>query len=103
MAESTRLDQVRAAALERIERAERKYKIGVVYVAAWEGLCLVAFLVLMDFRDRLHWLILIAACLTYGIAMICMLNLGIYVQSSAQAILRAILVQRPADEEAPRA
>src|SRR5262245_17090396 len=92
MTETANLDRVRTAALERIEQAERKYKFGIVFVAAFEAIFGVAFLLLMDFHERLHWLILIAACLTYGIVIICVVNLGNYVNSATQSILRAIFV-----------
>ena|SRR5262245_12620568 len=90
MTEPANLDRVRTAALERIEQAERKYKFGIVFVAAFEAVFGVAFLLLMDFHERLHWLILIAACLTYGIVIIGVVNLGNYVNAATQTILRAI-------------
>jgi len=86
-------DRARQGALERIERAEWKYKFGFVAVAAAEAIFLAAYLLLMDFRDRLHWLILLAAVLTYGVVLIGVVNLGIYVNASTRAILRAILAQ----------
>src|SRR5262245_60530212 len=90
MTERENLDRVRTTALERIEAAERKYKLGIAMVAAFEAVFGVAYLLVMDFRERLHWLILIAACLTYGIVIICVVNLGNYVNSATQTILKAI-------------
>jgi uncharacterized membrane protein YbhN (UPF0104 family) len=101
MTEPANLDRVRTAALERIEQAERKYKFGIVFVAAFEAVFGVAFLLLMDFHERLHWLILIAACLTYGIVIICVVNLGIYVNSATQTILRAIFARNQDDHVTP--
>jgi hypothetical protein len=101
MTEPANLDRVRTAALERIEQAERKYRFGIVFVAAFEAVFGVAFLLLMDFHERLHWLILIAACLTYGIVVICVVNLGNYVNSATQAILRAIFARDQDDKETP--
>jgi hypothetical protein len=93
MSTSTNLDQSRAAALARIERAERTYKLGIVLVAVFEALFGLAFLMVMDFRDRLHWLLLLAAILVYGIVIISVVNLGRYVNSATHAILNAIFAQ----------
>src|SRR5262249_55581481 len=101
MTEPANLDRVRTAALERIEQAEQKYKFGIVFVAAFECVFGVAFLLLMDFRERLHWLILIAACLTYGIVILCVVNLGTYLNSATQTILRAVFARNQDDQGAP--
>ena len=93
MSDMSQPDRARLTALERIERAERKYKFGFVAVAAAEAVFLAAYLILMNFHDRLHWLILIAAVLTYGVVLVGVVNLGIYVNASTQAILRAILAK----------
>src|SRR5262245_36281638 len=98
MTETANLDRVRTAALERIEKAERKYMVGIVFVAVFEAIFGVAFLLLMDFYERLHWLILIAACLTYGIVIICVVNLSNYVNSATQTILRAIFAHQEDDK-----
>jgi len=99
MTELSRLDQVRTAALDRIDRADRLYKRGIVLVAAFEALFGVLYVVLMDWHDRLHWLILLAACLTYSVVLGGIINLGLYVNSGTQAILRAVLDERPAERE----
>src|SRR5262245_14575455 len=101
MTEPTNLDRVRTAALERIEQAERKYKLGIVFMAIFEAAFGLAFLLLMDFHERLHWLILIAAGLTYGIVIICVVNLGNYVNSATQTILRAIFARDQDDKGTP--
>jgi drug/metabolite transporter (DMT)-like permease len=89
----TELDLARAAALKRIDRAERSYKLGIVFVGVFEGIFGLAFLALMDFHDRLHWLLLVAACLVYGIVIICVVNLGRYVNSATHTIVNAIFAQ----------
>jgi hypothetical protein len=94
MSGSTHLDQARAAALKRIEKAERAYKLGIVLVALFEGGFGLAFLLVMDFHDRLHWLILLAACLVYGIVLTSVINLGKYIDSATHTILSAIFAQR---------
>jgi predicted lysophospholipase L1 biosynthesis ABC-type transport system permease subunit len=99
MTELSRLEQVRTAALDRIDRAERQYKRGIVFVAACEALFGLLYLVLMDWHDRLHWLILVAACLTYSVVLGGIINLGLYVNNGTRAILRAVLDERPAERE----
>jgi hypothetical protein len=90
MIEPTDLDKVRAAALERMERAERSYKIGKVFLITFEATLLACVLITMDFRDRLHWLLLFTALLVYGIWLGGILTLGSYIKYSTQGILKAI-------------
>ena len=94
MNDSTRLDQTRATALGRIERAERTYQLGIALVAVFEALFGLGFLMLMDFHDRLHWLLLLAAILVYGVVLIAVVNLGKYINSATHTILNAIFAQR---------
>lgn len=103
MDKSSTLDQTRAAALGRIERAERTYKLGIVLVAVFEGLFGMAFLMLMDFHDRSHVLLLLAAVLVYGVVLIAVVNLGRYVNSSTHTILNAIFAQRQEEGGKPGA
>jgi hypothetical protein len=90
MTEPTDLDKVRAAALERMERAERNYKRGKVFLITFEATLLACFLGVMDYRDRLHWLLLFTALLVYGIWLGGILTLGSYIKDSTQGILKAI-------------
>jgi hypothetical protein len=94
MTSSTNLDQARALALDRIEQAERRYKFGIALFALFEAVLGLAFLFVMDFRERLHWLILLAAVLVYGIVVLCVVNLGNYVNQSTQILLRAIFASK---------
>lgn len=61
----THLDRIRQDTLENISRSERWFKWLVVLAAIVESAGLIAYLVVMDLGDRLHWLILIAAGLVY--------------------------------------
>lgn len=94
MNERSELDQARVAALGRIEQAERMYKYGIVLVALFEGLLGIAFLSLMDFQERSHWLLLLGAILVYGIVLISVVNLGRYINAATHTILQAIFAQR---------
>ena len=86
-------DRARTAALDRIDQAERAYKFGIVGVAVCEFLFGGAYLLLMDFRDRLHWLILLAALLTYSVVLGGVINLGRYLNASTRAVLTAALAR----------
>jgi hypothetical protein len=90
MTPSNDLDKVRAAALEQMDRAERSYKIGKVFLITFEATMLACILVTMDYRERLHWLLLFTALLVYGIWLGGILTLGSYIKFSTQGILKAI-------------
>jgi hypothetical protein len=87
---ATNLDKVREEALRRIDRAELHYKLGIGALVLVEGAFMVTYLVLMDFGNRLHWLLLVAAMLIYCTLLVGIINVGQYVRSSTQGILRAI-------------
>lgn len=78
MANEDNLNDIRKSALDEID-ARQKVAWRILMVAGLvEGIALVAYLVLMDFSNRLHWLILIAAGLVY-----CTLALGLMALSAA--------------------
>lgn len=60
-----RLDALRTATLERIDRNDRWSKVLIAIAFLTEIAGLGAYLLLMDFEDRTHWLILLAAVLVY--------------------------------------
>lgn len=84
------LDRIRGQALDRVARAERVFKRLVAAAFAVEVGFLVAYFVLMDFSDRLHWLILVAAGLVYLTVATSLLALGAYLHLAEQRLLRAI-------------
>jgi hypothetical protein len=96
--EPTDLDKIRAAALERMERAERSYKLGKLFLITFEAALLACVLLMMDYRDRLHWLLLFTALLIYGIWLGGILTLGSYIRYSTQGILKAIEALRHSNE-----
>src|SRR6516165_4336783 len=100
--EPTDLDKVRAAALERMERAEFSYKLGKLFLITFEAALLACVLLTMDYRDRLHWLLLYTALLVYGIWLGGILTLGSYIKYSTQGILKAIEALRSANEASSR-
>ena len=65
MNDSTDLDRIRGAALDRIDKARRWFRILIACTALVEGAFLIAFVLLADWNDRLHVLVFLAACLVY--------------------------------------
>ena len=61
----THLDRIRQETLDAAARSERWFKALVTLAGAAELGGLTAYLLVMDFGDRLHWLVLIAAALVY--------------------------------------
>ncbi len=98
MSTNASADRARRAALDEVDRKERATWGFMIAAAIVEGLGLVLFLVLMDFSNRLHWLILIAACLVYGTVVLSMGALRADLQAGLQRIVRAVeeIGERPA-------
>ncbi len=90
MTDEDSVDRIRKTALDQIDKRDKTSWWLHVAAAVVEGTGLILYLVLMDFSNRLHWLIFIAACLVYGTVMLGLLSLGAEVRASVQRILRAI-------------
>ncbi len=90
MSNEDTVDRIRRNALDRIDQQEKASWWLLIAAATVEGTGLVLYLVLMDFSDRLHWLIFIAACLVYGTLTLGLFALGAEVKGHVQRILRAI-------------
>src|SRR5688572_19614584 len=90
MSEKINFDQVRGAAMERIERSERNFKLAFFGAAIWEGLFMIAFLLAADLSNRLHLLLLIATVGSYTILILGLLALGAHVSRNAHRIIKAI-------------
>ena len=95
MAEINRLNEVRGAALDRIDKSERNYKLAFYSALAVETLFLIAFVLLADFHNRIHVLLLLAAMAVYIILGLGLFALGAHVSRNTQTLLRAIeLIER---------
>ena len=100
MAERNNLNSVRGAALDRIEKSERNYKLAFYSALAVETLFVIAFVLLADFHNRIHVLLLLAAIAVYAILGLGMFALGAHVSRNTQTILRAIeLLERKHSED----
>ncbi len=85
-----RMDDIRRETLSQVARSEKYYKIFVGCAALMEGGCLLGFFLLMDFDERLHWLLLVMTGLIYGTLAFGMCALGAYVRHGMLRILAAI-------------
>ncbi|HVF57775.1 MAG TPA: hypothetical protein VM934_16605 [Pyrinomonadaceae bacterium] len=90
MSEVNNIDAVRGAALDRIQRSERNYKAAFYGALAVEALFLPGFLLLADFSNRMHLLLLIATVAVYTILALGLLALGFYINRSTLRVLKAI-------------
>lgn len=84
------LDNIRETTLRRIEQTERNYKMMFVGAALIEVIFLAAFLLLADFSNRLHLLLLISSMTVYTIIGFGLIALGLHVNRNALRIINAI-------------
>lgn len=87
---TSELDGIRENVLEKAEENERLFRILLICAFVIEIVCLVAFAILMDFGNRLHWLILISAVLVYWTLFCGLGALVAELRRNAMRILRAI-------------
>jgi hypothetical protein len=87
---SEQIDQVRRAALDRIEKGERAIKLAVLAGGALEAAFLVAFLLLADLSDRLHLLLGLSTVATYSLVAMAIVALGAHVNRCTGRVLQAI-------------
>lgn len=85
-----KLDLIRKETLDQAESRQKASTWLLVGAATVEGVGLILYLVLMDFSNRLHWLIFIAAGLVYGTLALAMFSQGQEIKASFQRVLRAI-------------
>ncbi len=90
MSEKINLDGARRETLDRIERAERRFKLMFYLAAAWEAIFLIAFLLAADFSNRTHVLLLIATIGSYTMVIFGLFALGAHVNRAVLRVLKAI-------------
>ena len=90
MSEVNHIDGVRGAALERIERSERLYKVAFYGAALVEALFLPGYLLLADLSNRMHLLLLLSTISVYTIVALGLLALGSHINRNTLRTLRAI-------------
>jgi len=84
------LDRVRATVMQRIDRAERNYRLAFFGAVALEGVFLVAFLLLADLHNRTHVLLLLGTVMSYSIIVLGLVALGAHVNRGFLRVLQAI-------------
>ena len=87
---TTRPQNQTADALDRIDRAERRYKQAFLAAVAVEAAALPVYLLLADFTNRTHVLLLLASVATYTIIAIGLVALGAHVNRNTLRVLRAV-------------
>jgi hypothetical protein len=92
------LDDILKSVLDTAENAEKRFKQATLLVGLVEVSLLVTFLLVMDFGQRLHWLLLIAAVLTYGTVAAGLVMMGAFINMNTFRVLKAIeLIDRDDD------
>ena len=84
------LDRVRAAALARIDRNERYFRLAFVGAGVVEVAFVVGFLLLADLSNRLHLLLLVSTVSCYSIVVLGLFALGAYINRGIARILKAV-------------
>ncbi len=103
MKNEDRLDKIREAALDGVDKADKRVRVSLMIAGTLEGIFLLTYLALMDFGDRLHWLIFVAACFSYFPLVFGLYSSAMYVNLNTQRILKAINLQYDlADESSER-
>lgn len=87
---SEKINEIRSNTLNLIERNERNYKLAFVGAAAVELAFLVGFLLLADFSNRVHVLLLLSAIATYTILIFGLIAVGLHVNRNTLRMLSAI-------------
>jgi hypothetical protein len=90
MAQNVDLDSVRAAALARIDRSERNFKLAFIGAGLVETAFIVSFVLLADFSNRLHVLLLVSTVSCYSIVVLGLVALGTHINRGIARILKAV-------------
>jgi hypothetical protein len=84
------LDEVRAAALARVERSEKNFKLAFIGAGFVEVAFIVSFLLLADLSNRMHLLLLTSTVSCYSIVVLGLFALGAHVNRGVARILKAV-------------
>jgi len=87
---SEKINEIRGNTLNQIERNERSYKYAVVGAALIEVFFFAAFLLLADFSNRVHVLLLITTITVYTILAFGLIALGLHVNRNTLRVLNAL-------------
>jgi Kef-type K+ transport system membrane component KefB len=84
------------AALDRLDRANRRVTQTIILAAAIESILLVFVLLVIDFADPLHRLVFLLAMLTYCTLALAIVALGAHVSRVQERLLTALELLREA-------
>ena len=90
MAQNVDLDSVRAAALARIDRSERNFKLAFLGAVIVESAFVISFLLLADLSNRVHVLLLISTVSCYSIVVLGLVALGAHINRGIARVLKAV-------------
>jgi len=90
MAQNVDLDAVRVAALARIDRSERNFKLAFFGAAIVETAFVVAFLFLADLSNRMHLLLFVSTVSCYSIVVLGLFALGAHINRAIARVLKAV-------------
>ena len=90
MAQRVKLDEVRAAALARVDRSDRNFKLAFLGAGFVEVLFILSFILLADLSNRLHLLLLISTVSCYSIVVLGLFALGAHINRGVARVLKAV-------------
>ena len=94
MRNPVQLDEVRAAALARVDRSERNFKLAFFGALVIETAFILSFLLLADLSNRLHLLLLISTVSCYSIVVLGLVALGAHINRGVARLLKAVELLR---------
>jgi len=84
------LDGILEGVLNTSEKAWKRFNQATLFAVLVEASLLVTYLLVMDFGQRLHWLLLIAAVLTYATVGAGLVIMGAFINMNTLRVLKAI-------------
>ena len=90
MNHESELNDIRGSVLKRIDRKELEFKVALLGAALIEFAGLMGFLLLADFSNRLHVLLLVTAMLVYCTLALGLVALGAHMGRCTLRVLKAI-------------
>jgi hypothetical protein len=90
MAQRVNLDEVRAAAIARVERSERNFKLAFIGAGLVESAFIVSFFLIADLSNRLHLLLLVSTVSCYSIVVLGLVALGAHFNRGIARVLKAV-------------
>jgi hypothetical protein len=93
----TDLDAIRRTAIQRVARTDAFFRMALLAAALLEAGGLAGILLLADFKDRLHQLILAQTLLVYGTLAMGLVAVGALVRLGTLRVLSALEPSPPTD------